>query len=172
MRFCRYKSVFLQTTKIYDNMKRHFLLFFLLTASVTAFTQEEVKQRNKGEMKFEKTRHDFGVFAQDTAIVTYDFVFTNVGKSPLIIHQASASCGCTVPEYTLEPIMPGCKGTIKVTYNGKGKRPGVFRKSITIHNNGKQSPVRLYIEGEMIDNTPTQPVELIQDETLYQEIYP
>ena len=139
----------------------------LLTASI-GFAQEEIKPKDKGEMKFEKTRHDFGVFAQDTAVVTYDFVFTNVGKSPLIIHQANASCGCTVPEYTLEPIMPGCKRKITVTYNGKGRRPGVFRKSITIHNNGKQTPVRIYIEGEMIDNTP---VELIQDDTLYQNIY-
>ena len=152
-------------------MKRDIVLLLLLSVVSIGFAQE-VKQKDKGEMKFETTRHDFGVFAQDTAIVTYDFVFTNTGKSPLIIHTASASCGCTVPEYTLEPIMPGCKGKIKVTYNGKGKRPGVFRKSITIHNNGKQSPVRLYIEGEMIDNTPPQPVELIQDETLYQEIYP
>lgn len=152
-------------------MKRDIVLLLLLSVASIGFAQE-VKQKDKGEMKFETTRHDFGTFAQDTAIVTYDFVFTNTGKSPLIIHTASASCGCTVPEYTLEPIMPGCKGKIKVTYNGKGKRPGVFRKSITIHNNGKQSPVRLYIEGEMIDNTPPQPVELIQDETLYQEIYP
>ena len=138
----------------------------LMTASF-GYAQEiqEVKPREKGEMKFEHTRHNFGVFAVDTAIVTHEFVFTNVGKAPLIIHQANASCGCTVPEYTLEPIMPGSKGKITVTYNGKGRRPGVFRKSITIHNNGKQTPVRIYIEGEMIDNTP---VELIQDSTLYQ----
>ena len=149
-------------------MKRHMLFVLMLATAIVGSAQEEVKQKDKAEMKFEKTRHDFGVFAQDTATVTYDFVFTNVGKSPLIIHQASASCGCTVPEYTLEPIMPGCKGKITVTYNGKGRRPGVFRKSITVHNNGKQTPVRLYIEGEMIDNTP---VELIQSETFYQNIH-
>ena len=131
-------------------------------------TQEEMKQRDKGEMKFEKTRHNFGVFAPDTAIMTYAFEFTNVGKAPLVIHSASASCGCTVPEYPLEPIMPGSKGKIIVTYNGKGRKPGVFRKSITIQNNGKQTPVRLYIEGEMIDNTP---VELIKESELYQSIY-
>ena len=149
-------------------MKRHMLFVLMLATAIVGSAQEEVKQKDKAEMKFEKTRHDFGVFAQDTATVTYDFVFTNVGKSPLIIHQASASCGCTVPEYTLEPIMPGCKGKITVTYNGKGRRPGVFRKSITVHNNGKQTPVRLYNEGEMIDNTP---VELIQSETFYQNIH-
>jgi hypothetical protein len=146
-------------------MKKNILFILLLLTSSLGFAQEEIKLKDKGEMKFEKTRHNFGVFALDTAILTYDFVFTNVGKSPLIIHQASASCGCTVPEYTLEPIMPGSKGKITVTYNGKGRRPGVFRKSITIHNNGKQTPIRIYIEGEMIDNTP---VELIQDSTLYQ----
>lgn len=141
----------------------------LLTAGFS-FAQQETKPKGKGkgEMRFEKTHHDFGVFAPDTAILTYKFEFTNVGKAPLIIHQASASCGCTVPEYPLEPIQPGGKGTIKVTYNGKGKRPGVFRKSITIHNSGKHTPVRLYIEGEMLDTTP---VELIQDDSVYESIY-
>ena len=149
-------------------MKRNILFILMLLTASISFAQEKTNPKGKGEMKFEKTRHDFGVFAPDTAILTYDFVFTNVGKEPIIIHQASASCGCTVPEYTLEPIMPGCHGRISVTYNGKGRKPGVFRKSITIHNNGKQTPVRLYIEGEMIDNT--QP-ELIQEKSLYQDIY-
>ena len=140
----------------------------MLLVAVAGFSQEEVKPKNKGEMKFEKTRHNFGVFAADTAVVTHEFVFTNVGKAPLIIHQANASCGCTVPEYTLEPIQPGEKGKITVTYNGKGRRPGVFRKSITIHNNGRQSPIRIYIEGEMISNEESiKPIELIQDSTLY-----
>lgn len=149
-------------------MKKLIVLAVMSCLALTGFAQEEVKDRNKGEMKFEHTRHNFGVFVQDTAIVTHEFVFTNVGKSPLIIHQASASCGCTVPEYTLEPIMPGEKGKITVTYNGKGRRPGVFRKSITIHNNGKQTPVRIYIEGEMIgEELPIKEVEFIQDSTVY-----
>lgn len=149
-------------------MKKLIVFASMLFIALAGFAQEEVKPRIKGEMKFEETRHNFGVFAQDTAIVSHDFIFTNVGKAPLIIHQASASCGCTVPEYTLEPVMPGEKGKITVTYNGKGRRPGIFRKSITIHNNGKQTPLRIYIEGEMIgDELPIKEVELIQDSTLY-----
>lgn len=152
-------------------MRKYMLMAVLVMMTAMGFAQEkqqEVKPRVKGEMKFEHTRHNFGIFAIDTAVVTHDFVFTNVGKAPLIIHQANASCGCTVPEYTLEPIMPGEKGKITVTYNGKGRRPGVFRKSITIHNNGKQTPLRLYIEGEMIgEEAPIKPVELIQDSTVY-----
>ncbi len=96
-------------------MKKYFLMATMLFATFVGFAQDEVKPKDKGEMRFEKTRHNFGVFAQDTAIVTHEFVFTNVGKAPLIIHQANASCGCTVPEYTLEPIMPGEKGKISVT---------------------------------------------------------
>ena len=141
------------------------LVAIMLMAATTMGVAQEIAPQKKGEMKFEKTRHDFGIFAQDTAIVTHEFVFTNVGKAPLIIHQASASCGCTVPEYTLEPIMPGEKGKITVTYNGKGRRPGVFRKSITIHNNGKQTPIRIYIEGEMIgEELPIKEVEEVKVE--------
>lgn len=152
-------------------MKKLIVFVAMMCMTFGSFAQDEVKDRNKGEMKFEHTRHDFGVFAQDTAVVTHEFVFTNVGKSPLIIHQANASCGCTVPEYTLEPIMPGEKGKITVTYNGKGRRPGVFRKSITIHNNGKQTPVRIYIEGEMIgEELPIKEVDVIQDTTLYRVV--
>ena len=153
------------------DMKKLIVFVVMMCVAFVGFAQDEMKDKNKGEMKFEHTRHDFGVFAQDTAVVTHEFVFINVGKSPLIIHQANASCGCTVPEYTLEPIMPGEKGKITVTYNGKGRRPGVFRKSITIHNNGKQTPVRIYIEGEMIgEDLPIKEVELIQDSTLYQVV--
>ena len=153
------------------DMKKLIVFVAMMCVAFVGFAQDEVKDKNKGEMKFEHTRHNFGVFAQDTAVVTHEFVFTNVGKSPLIIHQANASCGCTVPEYTLEPIMPGEKGKITVTYNGKGRRPGVFRKSITIHNNGKQTPVRIYIEGEMIgEDLPIKEVELIQDSTVYQVV--
>lgn len=151
-------------------MRKYIVLAAALMMAAMGMAQEpqEPKPREKGEMKFEHTRHNFGIFAQDTAVVSHDFVFTNVGKAPLIIHQASASCGCTVPEYTLEPIKPGEKGKITVTYNGKGRRPGVFRKSITIHNNGKVTPMRIYIEGEMIgEELPIQPVELIQDSTAY-----
>ena len=149
-------------------MRKIIVFTSMLCIALASFAQDEIKPREKGEMKFEHTRHDFGIFAIDTAVVTQDFIFTNVGKAPLIIHQASASCGCTVPEYTLEPIMPGEKGKITVTYNGKGRRPGIFRKSITIHNNGKQTPLRIYIEGEMIgDELPIKEVELIQDSTLY-----
>ena len=124
-------------------MKKLFLLLMTL-ASLVAYAQQE-----QPEIKFDKTVHNFGTFSEKTPVQTAVFAFTNIGKAPLIINQAIASCGCTIPSYTKEPIMPGEKGTVKVTYNGKGKFPGHFKKSITIRTNGKVEMVRLYIEGDM-----------------------
>ena len=124
-------------------MKKIFLLLMML-ANLVAYAQQE-----QPEIKFDKTVHNFGTFSEKTPVQTAVFAFTNIGKAPLIINQAIASCGCTIPSYTKEPIMPGEKGTVKVAYNGKGKFPGHFKKSITIRTNGKVEMVRLYIEGDM-----------------------
>ena len=104
------------------------------------------------EIKFDTMTHDFGTFSEKDPIVQCTFTFTNVGTAPLIIHQAIASCGCTVPTYTKDPIKPGEKGTIEVTYNGQGKFPGKFRKTITVRTNAKNTAVsRLSIEGTMTE---------------------
>lgn len=72
-----------------------------------------------------------------------------MGDAPLIINQAVASCGCTATEYTKTPVKPGEKGELKITYNGEGKFPGHFKKSITVRTNGKVEMTRLYVEGDM-----------------------
>jgi hypothetical protein len=105
--------------------------------------------QKQAEIKFEKTTHDFGTFSEKSPVVSCTFTFTNVGERPLVINQAMASCGCTVPEYTKNPVKPGEKGEIKVTYNGTGKFPGHFKKSITVITNGVVEKSRLYIEGNM-----------------------
>ena len=103
----------------------------------------------QAEIKFDKLTNDFGTFSESSPVVTCTFTFTNVGNQPLVVNQAVASCGCTVPEYTKDPVKPGEKGEIKVTYNGTGKFPGHFKKSITVRTNGKVEMTRLYIEGPM-----------------------
>lgn len=105
--------------------------------------------QGKADIKFDKTTHDFGTFSEKTPIVECVFTFTNVGESPLVVHQAVASCGCTVPEYTQEPILPGKTGTVKITYDGTGKYPGQFKKSITLRTNAKTEMMRIYVEGNM-----------------------
>lgn len=105
--------------------------------------------QQQAEIKFDKVSIDLGTFSESNPVQEAVFTFTNVGQAPLIINQAVASCGCAVPSYTKEPIKPGQKGQIKVTYNGKGKFPGHFKKSITVRTNGVPEMTRLYIEGVM-----------------------
>ena len=106
---------------------------------------------NYAEIKFDTLRYNFGIFPQSDPIRKCTFRFTNVGTAPLIINQAFASCGCTVPAYTKDPIKPGERDSISVTYNGKGLMPGRFSKTITIRSNSKTKIVRLIIEGEMTE---------------------
>ena len=106
------------------------------------------------EIKFDTMTHDFGSFKEKDAVVSCEFGFTNVGNAPLIIHQVVASCGCTSPEYTQNPVKPGERGSIKVTYNGKGKFQGPFRKVVTVRYNSreKNKAVNLFIQGTMTPN--------------------
>ncbi len=103
-----------------------------------------------GRNQIRQDHLQFRFFLKETEKVSCKFKFTNTGNGPLVIHQAIATCGCTVPKYPKEPIKPGESGEITVTYNGAGKFPGYFRKSITIRTNAKNEVVRLFIEGDMI----------------------
>ncbi len=130
-------------------MKKIILMSLMLICAVTFASAQGNAEKKPAEIKFEKTTHDFGKFSESSPKVTCTFNYTNVGETPLIINQAVASCGCTVPEYTKAPVMPGQKGQIKVTYNGAGKFPGPFKKVITIRTNGTVEMVRLYVKGDM-----------------------
>ena len=109
----------------------------------------KTKAENYAEITFDTLRYDFGKFPKSEPRVSCSFPFTNTGTAPLIIHQAFASCGCTVPTYTKEPIKPGERGTIDVTYDGTDKFPGRFSKTITVKTNAINEVVRLNIEGLM-----------------------
>ena len=123
-------------------MKRFILALTMFVAMVTTASAQ-------AEIKFDKLVHNFGNFSEKSPVQKNTFTFTNVGNKPLIINQAIASCGCTIPAYTKQPIAPGQKGQITVTYNGKGMFPGHFKKSITVRSNGNVEMTRLYIEGVM-----------------------
>lgn len=125
-------------------MKKLILTTILSIFALVTFAAGEA------EIKFEKTSHNFGTFPESSPKVTCVFKFTNTGDKLLVIHQAIASCGCTVPQYPKEPIKPGEGGEIIVTYDGSGKFPGHFKKSITLRTNAKQEIVRLYVEGDMV----------------------
>ena len=129
-------------------MKKFLIMSVMLMASLCF----AMAQQNQASIKFDKMIHNFGTFSEDQPTQKCVFTFTNVGTAPLIINQAVASCGCTIPSYTKAPIKPGEKGEIKVTYNGTGAFPGHFKKTITVRTNGVTELTRLYIEGVMSEN--------------------
>ena len=132
-------------------------VFFVLASALVLGTASAAAQ---AVITFKKTTHNFGKFAEDKE-QAYEFVYTNTGDKPLVIEQtvaslifpvlpgATGSCGCTVPTYTQEPVAPGKTGKIKVVYNGRGKFPGHFQKSISVRSNASNSLERIYIEGDM-----------------------
>lgn len=97
-------------------------------------------------MTFEKSEYNFGEINQGDK-VSYTFKFQNTGNAPLIISNARASCGCTVPEWPKEPVAPGASGKIDVVFNSAGKS-GQQTKSITITTNIEDQPQQqVYLKG-------------------------
>ncbi len=116
--------------------------FFALNAQDV--TEKEVK-KNGPEIKFEETIHDYGDIELNGDGV-HIFEFTNIGNEPLILSKPRSSCGCTVPSWPKEPILPGETNEIKVTYNTH--KAGSFNKTVTIYSNSKT--VLLRIKGKVI----------------------
>lgn len=133
----------------YQHMKKWILSVCVAVAAFTVSAQTTptpAENKNQAEITFEKEVHDFGpVLLNQPA--TYTFTFKNTGKEPLIITNAAASCGCTTPEWTKEPILPGKKGFVKATFNAATL--GQFNKAVNVASNAKTANVTLYIKGDV-----------------------
>ena len=122
-------------------MKKAFSLIVVFLAFAT------VSFAQKGVIKFTKESHDFGKVPQGTP-VTYTFEFTNTGTDPVVISQATPSCGCTTPDWTKSAVMPGQKGFVKATYNAASM--GSFNKNVTVVSNAERSSIPLTLTGEVV----------------------
>jgi hypothetical protein len=108
------------------------------------------------KIEFKQLEINYGKIAHG-ADGAREFEFTNTGTAPLIISAAQGSCGCTVPEYPKEPIMPGAKSVIKVKYDTQ--RTGGFTKYVTLTSNSTDNPsTRLTISGEVLPQGEAAPV--------------
>lgn len=99
-----------------------------------------------GEFKFNKETHDFGNISHNKP-VSYEFLFTNAGTSPIIIQEVAPSCGCSVADFSKTPVKPNESGKIKVTYNAATKGP--FTKSFIVKSNTKTPIKTLTIKGSV-----------------------
>ena len=112
--------------------------------------QRKAEELPKTTVEFQNEKFDFGKVASGEK-VNYKFKFTNTGSNDLVLTDVKASCGCTTPGYSKEPVPPGAEGFIDVQFDSKG-RNGVQQKSITVTANF-EDPSRkkvLYLTGEVI----------------------
>ncbi len=118
------------------------LVLFLFT-TVPVFAQG-------GKIVFEKTEHNFGDIREGT-IATHTFSFKNDGRRPVRLVMVQASCGCTTPEYSREPVAPGGSGFIKVAYDSNG-RPGIIDRDVIVQTDGDPMYVTLKIKGAVLND--------------------
>ncbi|MCU0420368.1 MAG: DUF1573 domain-containing protein [Cyclobacteriaceae bacterium] len=100
-------------------------------------------------LQFQEKTHDFGEVEEEEGIITYDFVFTNMSPRPVKIVSVNASCGCTTPDWTKDPVAVGKTGFVRVNFDPAG-RPGYFNKSLTLVTDSHQTPVTLQIKGNVV----------------------
>ena len=137
------------------DMKKYILLIIACTLFCISNAQEknaitpESKNsisKNESTIVFEKAIHDFGVISESKGNVEYSFAFTNTGNLPISVLKVTTDCGCTAPDWSKEPIAPGKKGYIKVSFNPKGYSDD-FTKILTVFSDGNPSRVSLRIKG-------------------------
>lgn len=122
------------------------VLLFIVFSWFSGFSQAVIN--------FSTRAHDFGNVKEVNGTVSYNFEFTNSGKAPIIVKNVESSCGCTSPEWTKQPILPGKTGFVKATFDPKD-RPGHFDKTITVFSNTTTPVVELKIAGTVEGRTRT-----------------
>jgi len=127
------------------------LVLAVMFAATAVFAQEKVKtdkkKKNVPVLVFKTTSHDFGTIEQG-ADGTFNFEYTNDSKTPLIVTDVKSSCGCTIPNWSKEPLQKKGKASIVVKYDTN--RLGSFSKTITVYSTSENSPVTLTIRGNVV----------------------
>lgn len=140
-------------------MKRAVIYMSMITLAFIAFScgdssvsgngnNDSIAQNGKAEITFEEETHNFGDIREGEQ-VSHIFKFKNTGDGELVLSRVTASCGCTTPEWTRDPVAPGESGQIKVAFNSEG-REGHFRKTVTVLYHDKKAV--LVIKGYIKSN--------------------
>lgn len=138
-------------------MKKLFFALAALLIGLNTWAQPALVAGG-AEITFEKETHQFGNVKQHSDVST-EFSFTNTGTEPLVISNVKPTCGCTVPTWPREPILPGKKAVIKVSYDSK--RLGPINKSVTVSSNAATDPsMALRIKGNIqaAESAETTPI--------------
>lgn len=131
-------------------MKRFVLALAAVVITAGAFAQTSATAKvvtGEDYVKFKTVSHDFGKIKRSVP-VTYDFIFTNTTDKPIVIENASATCGCTTPVWPQTPIAKGKSDKITAGFNAQNVGP--FTKSIYVKIAGVDRPVEIKITGEVL----------------------
>ncbi len=135
---------------------KKFILSLMLTFGLFLGLQAQTPNNNQSkpngtqaEIKFDKEVHDYGTVKRNGNGET-TFTYTNTGKAPLVLSNVRSSCGCTVPSWSREPIMPGQSGTLTVKYNTASVGP--INKTVTVESNATKNRVVLRITGKVVQS--------------------
>ncbi|GAB3326128.1 DUF1573 domain-containing protein [Hymenobacter humi] len=141
-------------------MKKTLLLALSLTAAAYTAQAQATPPVAKAvgpvagpSITFEESKFDFGSVAQG-GIVDHTFKFKNTGTAPLIISNIGVSCGCTTPDWTKAPVLPGKTGTISAKFNSAGKI-GMQNKVLTIESNAVGGSTTVALVGEVKEASTT-----------------
>lgn len=126
------------------NSMRILIAFLIVSCMVSA---QDQKTNTKVAFTIDENVFDYGDIPEDGGLANHTFIIKNTGSEPLVIKQVVASCGCTTPDWTREPIVSNKTGEVKVAYNPKG-RPGPFSKNISVYCNNAE-PTHLTIKGNV-----------------------
>jgi hypothetical protein len=99
---------------------------------------------------FDTLAHDFGTIIEGEMVVCY-FDYSNQGKAPLMLSSVEATCGCTIPDWSKEPLNPGETQSLKIVFDAEG-RSGIQIKTVTVKSNASNSTIRLTLRANVIDN--------------------
>ena len=124
-----------------------FGVVFFAMSQASSVAVESGSPTSMAKFKWTETTHNLGKIPQRKPVST-EFTFTNTGKTPLVISNVKGSCGCTVTQYTKEPIAPGKTGNVKATFNAAAM--GAFNKSVRVTANVEGGNETLFIKGEVI----------------------
>lgn len=128
----------------------------------TTDAPKETSSLTVENMAFATEIHDFGTIPEGPA-AEFEFKFTNTGKEPINLSQVRASCGCTTPSWSKDPVLPGKTGIVKASYN-TDHRPGPFTKSITVMSDAgtKVLTIKGNVEKAPTGSVPTAAKSMIQ----------
>lgn len=131
-------------------MRTHRITFCTLTALFIGILSAAAQS----PLRFDETAHDFGTIAEDGGAVAHVFRFTNVSSEPLVIVNASASCGCTKAEFSRKPVKPNATGEIVIRFDPMNY-PGMFARKVTILTSAGRLPEQLTVSGRVTPRIKT-----------------